>query len=148
MAATLLSGSGRLAATIASLYDAPSAIDVRNGRGGSGQPDPAGAAIMKSNPRPLALVTGASSGIGADLARELAKDGHDLVLSARRIEPMQVLAEELKGLGAGCTIIASDLSKHGAAAALVRELETRGMVIAVLINNAGLGDNGRFDQSD
>lgn len=103
---------------------------------------------MKSNPRPLALVTGASSGIGADLARELARDGHDLVLSARRVEPMQALAEELKSLGAGCTIIAADLSKSGAAAALVREIETRGMNIDVLINNAGLGDNGRFDQSD
>jgi uncharacterized protein len=103
---------------------------------------------MKSNPRPLALVTGASSGIGADLARELARDGHDLVLSARRVEPMQALAEELKRLGAGCTIIAADLSKTGAAAALVRELEKRGMHIDVLINNAGLGDNGRFDQSD
>ena len=103
---------------------------------------------MKSNPRPLALVTGASSGIGADLARELARDGHDLVLSARRVEPMQALAEELKSLGAGCAIIAADLSKSGAAAALVREIETRGMNIEVLINNAGLGDNGRFDQSD
>ena len=103
---------------------------------------------MKSNPRPIALVTGASSEIGADLARELARDGHDLVLSARRVEPMQALAEELKALGAGCTIIAADLSKSGAAAALVREIETRGMNVDVLINNAGLGDNGRFDQSD
>jgi uncharacterized protein len=103
---------------------------------------------MKSNPRPLALVTGASSGIGADLARELARDGHDLVLSARRVEPMQALAEELKSLGASCTVIAADLSKSGAAAGLARELETRGMTIDVLINNAGLGDNGRFDQSD
>ena len=103
---------------------------------------------MKSNPRPLALVTGASSGIGADLARELARDGHDLVLSARRVEPMQALAEELKRIGATCTIIAADLGKSGAAAALVREIETRGMNVDVLINNAGLGDNGRFDRSD
>jgi short-subunit dehydrogenase len=103
---------------------------------------------MQSNPRPLALVTGASSGIGANLARELAKDGHDLVLCARRVEPMQALAEELKAAGAACTIIAADLSKSGAAAALVRELEARALTIDVLINNAGLGDNGRFDQSD
>lgn len=103
---------------------------------------------MKSRPRPLALVTGASSGIGANLARELARDGHDLILCARRTEPMQILADELKNVGANCTIIAADLSKSGAAAALVRELEIRGLTVDVLINNAGLGDNGRFDQSD
>jgi short-subunit dehydrogenase len=103
---------------------------------------------MKNNVRPLALVTGASSGIGTHLARELARDGHDLVLSARRVEPMQALADELRTAGANSTVIAADLSQHGAAAALVREIETRGLVIDVLINAAGLGDNGRFDASD
>jgi uncharacterized protein len=103
---------------------------------------------MMPNARPLALVTGASSGIGADLARELAKDGHDLILSARRIEPMQVLADELKAAGASSTVIAADLSKNGAAAALVRDIEARGLTVDVLINAAGLGANGRFDASD
>jgi uncharacterized protein len=78
----------------------------------------------------------------------LAKDGHDLVLSARRAEPMQALAEELRNVGANSTIIAADLSKAGAAASLVREIETRGLTVDVLINAAGLGANGRFDASD
>ena len=60
--------------------------------------------------RPLALVTGASRGIGAALARELARHGHDLVLSARGIEPMQALADELRRIGAETTVIAADLS--------------------------------------
>jgi short-subunit dehydrogenase len=98
--------------------------------------------------RPLALVTGASSGIGAYLARELARDGHDLVLSARRVEPMQGLADELKTTGANSVIIAADLSKNGAAAALAQDIEARGLSVDVLVNAAGLGANGRFDASD
>jgi len=103
---------------------------------------------MKSNARPLALVTGASSGIGANLARELAKDGHDLILAARRVEPMRALADELKADGADATIIATDLSKPGAAAALAQDIKTRGLTIDVLINAAGVGANGRFDEAD
>jgi short-subunit dehydrogenase len=103
---------------------------------------------MKSGDRPLALVTGASSGIGAGLARELAKDGHDLVLVARRVEPMRALAEQLKADGANSIIMAIDLSKVGAAASLVQDIKARGLVIDVLINAAGLGTNGRFDASD
>jgi hypothetical protein len=98
--------------------------------------------------RPLALVTGASSGIGVDLARELARHGHDLVLSARRVEPMRALARELEGVGAASTVIAADLSKTGAAAMLANELHTRGLTIDVLINNAGLGAGGPFHESD
>ena len=103
---------------------------------------------MNASTRPLALVTGASSGIGADLARELAKDGHDLVLTARRTEPMNKLAEELKGHGAKIAVIASDLSKPGAAATLVADLDARGLTIDVLVNNAGLGDNNLFHEED
>ena len=98
--------------------------------------------------RPLALVTGASSGIGADLARELARHGYDLVLAARRVEPMRALAEELKSLGANGTVIAADLSKPGASAALAAELEAKGLVLDVLVNNAGLGAGGPFHESD
>ena len=97
--------------------------------------------------RPGALVTGASSGIGAALARELARHGHDLVLSARSVAPMEALAEELRGLGAEAAVIAADLATPGGAAKLVAELATRGIEIEVLVNNAGLGALGPFAQA-
>ena len=103
---------------------------------------------MTSSTRPLALVTGASSGIGADLARELAKDGHDLVLSARTLAPMQALAAELEAFGGSSVIIPADLSKSGATAELASAIEARGLSVDVLVNNAGLGGIGRFDQMD
>jgi hypothetical protein len=98
--------------------------------------------------RPLALVTGASFGIGAALARELAHHGHDLVLAARSLEPMHALAAELRDLGAAATVIAADLAQPGAAAALVQEIADRRLAIDVLVNNAGLGAAGRFDRCD
>jgi short-subunit dehydrogenase len=103
---------------------------------------------MLNAPRPLGLVTGASSGIGAALARELARDGHDLILAARRAEPMQALAEDLRAEGASSTVIAIDLSKAGAAADLVAEIQSRGLVVDVLVNAAGLGAHGRFDAAN
>jgi short-subunit dehydrogenase len=103
---------------------------------------------MTSTTRPLALVTGASSGIGADLARELACDGHDLVLTARRVAPMETLAAELEAHGAASLVIAADLSEPGGAAALASAIEARGLTVEVLVNNAGLGAVGRFDRTD
>jgi short-subunit dehydrogenase len=103
---------------------------------------------MNSSTRPLALVTGASAGIGVELARELAGHGHDLVLTARRTAPMEKLADELRVTGATVTVLAADLSKPGAAASVAHEIATRGLSIDVLINNAGLGGAGRFDKID
>jgi short-subunit dehydrogenase len=59
---------------------------------------------------------------------------------------MEALAAELKSTGAEITVIPADLSRPGAAAALMRTVEQRGLAIETLINNAGLGDTGRFDQ--
>src|SRR5215472_8517663 len=103
---------------------------------------------MNGYSRPRALVTGASSGIGIELARQLARDGHDLVLSARRAAPMHALAAELGAHGADSVVIPVDLSKPGAASELAAAVETRGLTIDVLVNNAGLGGIGRFDQLD
>lgn len=103
---------------------------------------------MNNTGRPLALVTGASGGIGAELARELARDGHDVVLAARSVEPMEALAAELRGLGAAATVIPADLSQSGAATTLADDIAGRGLAIDVLVNNAGLGAAGRFDKGD
>jgi hypothetical protein len=103
---------------------------------------------MKDSAHPLALVTGASSGIGAHLARELANDGHDLILVARRSAPLQELAEEIEAAGANATVLVADLSRIGAAAELVGEIQRRGLAIDVLVNAAGLGDSGRFDETN
>ena len=103
---------------------------------------------MATSARPVALITGASAGIGAALAREAANDGHDLVLVARRPEPMEALAAELKSTGAEITVIPADLGKPGAATELIKIVEQRGLAIDTLINNAGLGDTGRFDQEN
>jgi uncharacterized protein len=103
---------------------------------------------MSGATRPLAVVTGASSGIGAELARQLARDGHDLLLSARTIAPMEALAGELEMYGARSTVIPADLSRPGAASELANAIETRGLAVDVLINNAGLGAVGRLDEID
>lgn len=103
---------------------------------------------MPGAARPLALVTGASGGIGAALARELARHGHDLVLAARSLAPMEALASELGGVGAAANVIGCDLARQGAAAALVQDIASRGLEIDVVIANAGFGAAGRFDRTD
>jgi uncharacterized protein len=92
-----------------------------------------------------ALVTGASGGIGEDLARELAARQYNLVLVARSANKLEALGHELRQKhGIESTVISMDLSAPDAAERLNRELETRQLSIDVLVNNAGFGDYGEF----
>lgn len=91
------------------------------------------------------LVTGASAGIGAAIAREYAQRGWDLVLTARREEPMVELAKELKSeFGTTSHIFVSDLFDPGATADLTNRLRIKGVRIDGLVNNAGYGHPGYF----
>jgi short-subunit dehydrogenase len=99
--------------------------------------------------RKPALVTGASSGIGLELAKLLAAAGHDLVLVARRESELQTLASSLeRELGTRSHIVVSDLAQPGAATALARSLDEAGIELEILINNAGFGVHGPFVATD
>jgi hypothetical protein len=96
-----------------------------------------------------ALVTGASSGIGADLARELARRGHGVTLVARREARLSDLAAELhKAYGVRSEVVALDLTDAEARAELPRTLTERGLTVDILVNNAGFSTTGPVHRSD
>ena len=92
---------------------------------------------------PTALITGASSGIGATFARTLAARGTPLVLVARREDRLRALCSELETL-APCQYLVADLADPEAPARLVAELDARGVQVGMLVNNAGYGLPGKF----
>jgi uncharacterized protein len=93
--------------------------------------------------KPITLITGASAGIGTELARVFAGYGHELVLVARRADRLNALADEIGASGKPRPVVlAADLEKRDAAAALQAELLSRGLEPNFVVNNAGFGLSG------
>lgn len=96
-----------------------------------------------------ALVTGASSGIGEAFAEVFAREGFDLVITARREDRLQAVADRLRAqYGSTVTVAAIDLGQRGAVERLCREIEARGLRVDALVNNAGYGVPGSYVSSE
>ncbi|MDT9599665.1 SDR family NAD(P)-dependent oxidoreductase [Sphingosinicella rhizophila] len=103
--------------------------------------DRQGKPTLNKERRPVTLVTGASSGLGADFARACARRGDEVLLVARRRDRLDELGREI---GGSAHVLPMDLSQPGAAQALIGAVDALGFRVATLINNAGFGLAGRF----
>ena len=92
----------------------------------------------------VALITGASAGLGVEFARQLSAKGHRLVLAARRTDRLVTLAKELGNARA----VTADLSRPGSAAKLLADIDAAGEQVDLLVNNAGFGLTGQFAKLD
>src|SRR4051794_6620453 len=105
--------------------------------------------LPPERPGSTCLITGASSGIGAELARGLAERGHGVTLVARREERLRELADELTdthGVRAG--VVTADVSDPEGRAELQAAVAEQGLDVEVLVNNAGFGSGGPFVELD
>jgi short-subunit dehydrogenase len=99
--------------------------------------------------RPVTLITGASSGIGAALAHEFAANGHELVLIARREQALAALADAIAAKGASRpTVLRADVARADATQVMADALDRRGLEPDVVVNNAGFGLVGAADTLD
>jgi len=97
----------------------------------------------------VALITGASSGIGAEIARELANRGHSLALVARREDRLNELAGEIyERRGITAHVFAADLGDGAGRDDLASRVSAAGVEVEILVNNAGFGDSGDFVDTD
>ncbi len=103
---------------------------------------------MTGDARRWAVITGASAGLGADFARQLAARGWQLVLVARRLDRLQALADEIRNAhrDIAVEVIALDVSLPDAPDALLERATARNRKVHILINNAGFGTYGPFDE--
>ncbi len=100
---------------------------------------------MSETKKMTALVTGASGGIGEELARLFAADGHDLVLVARSRDKLARLADELKDKhGVSARVVVADLARPESPREIFEETEAAGLRVDALVNNAGVGSYGPF----
>ncbi len=99
-------------------------------------------------PRPVAIVTGASSGIGEEIASQLGGRGYDLVLVARSGDRLRAIANRLADSGAACDVFEADLSVRAERDRLVDHLSPERSRIEILVNNAGFGTHGYFHETD
>lgn len=103
---------------------------------------------LPSRPRPVMLITGASAGIGAALARVYAAEGWDLILTARREGPLRTLAGELASIGAASTILTEDLADTDAPRRLFDAIAADGLSVDGVVNNAGFSRTDGFLNTD
>jgi hypothetical protein len=102
-----------------------------------------------SDPRPLAVVTGASSGIGEEIAAQLAARGYDLALVARRDDRLRLLVDRLRSQhGADCLVLVADLASREERDRVAARLSQDGARLEILVNNAGFGTHGFFRETD
>lgn len=105
--------------------------------------------LPEPQPKSAALVTGASAGIGAEIARELAARGHNLVLVARRKDRLDEVAEDLSSeFGVRAEGVSCDLGAAASRDTLPADIDALGLDIEILVNNAGFATNGAFHTSD